>query len=103
MGNAAIVFVVGGTTQCWASLLLYGSARSGADRPYIRTHQCRLQQNMAVRRASYFLRNVSAEAQSIQFDELRIGSDWASVTPEPSSLLLLASGTALLSARRRRV
>jgi hypothetical protein len=53
---------------------------------------------------TFNLRNVNTVGTgTIYFDELRIGDDWASVTPEPASALLLAvSGGLVLGSRRRR-
>ena len=56
--------------------------------------------------ASFIVRNVrdtSGPDPSIVFDELRIGSTWASVTPipEPATLGLLLVGCLLMYARGR--
>lgn len=53
--------------------------------------------------ASFIVRNVSGVGSPVvRFDELRIGTDWASVTiPEPGSLGLLLVGCGLTSWRRR--
>lgn len=43
----------------------------------------------------------AGQDNAITADEIRIGSSYADVVPEPSTLLLLAGGLALLSHRRR--
>jgi hypothetical protein len=57
---------------------------------------------------SFFLRNNSVAPDTIEVDEVRIGTAWedvtSSVVPEPSALCLLAglAGAGLAAARRRR-
>ncbi|MBI4578961.1 MAG: hypothetical protein HY718_04610 [Planctomycetes bacterium] len=54
--------------------------------------------------ASFFLRNNASTvgaAETMHFDELRIGLEWADVTPEPSVIGLLSLGMLLLPRRRR--
>ncbi len=53
---------------------------------------------------TFNLRNVNTVGTgTIYFDELRIGTTWASVTtPEPASLLLLVGALPLMRSRRRR-
>lgn len=53
--------------------------------------------------STFNLRNVNTVGTATAyFDELRVGDDWASVTPEPTSLTLLAGASLLISSRRRR-
>jgi hypothetical protein len=53
---------------------------------------------------SFNLRNVNTVGNAnIQFDELRVGDDWASVTPlpEPASLGLMLIAAVLMASRGR--
>ncbi len=52
--------------------------------------------------ASFNLRNVNTVGDpDFQFDELRVGDTWASVTPEPTAVFLIGLGLCLLPRRRR--